>query len=108
MPRRIGLIHPQGSHFCGCPETPNCIAQANPIGPEFKRQRLEKHLQNERRLNRRIVYMLEAATTPRRVDDFDLLHRIKIKRQRIAGRIDQAFLEQAIADGQPRSSLTST
>ena len=52
-----------------------------------------------RSLNRQIVYLLDASTSPRKVDDSDLLHRIKANRQRIGGRIDMKFLEQAISDG---------
>jgi len=52
-----------------------------------------------RSLNRQIIYLLDAATSPRKVDDSDLLHRIKANRQGIDGRIDHEFLEQAISDG---------
>ncbi len=52
-----------------------------------------------RSLNRQIIYTLNIATAPRKANDSDLLHRIKANRQRIDGRIDQDFLEQAISDG---------
>lgn len=52
-----------------------------------------------RSLNRQIIYLLDAATSPRKVDDSDLLHRIKANRQRTSSGIDQEFLEQAISDG---------
>ncbi len=52
-----------------------------------------------RSLNRQIIFLLDAATSPQRVDDSDLLHRIRANRQRIGGRIDRAFLEQAISEG---------
>ncbi len=52
-----------------------------------------------RSLNRQIIYLLDAATSPRKVDDSDLLHRIKTNRQGIDGRIDQEFLEHAVSDG---------
>ena len=52
-----------------------------------------------RSLNRQIIYLLDAATSPQKVDDSDLLYRIKANRQRIGGRIDQKFLEQAVSEG---------
>jgi len=55
--------------------------------------------ENGRSLNRQIIYLLDAATSPRRVDDADLLERISANRQRIGGRINQDFLQRAISDG---------
>lgn len=52
-----------------------------------------------RSLNRQIIHLLDVATSPRKADDSDLLHRIKANRRRIGGGIDRDFLEQAIADG---------
>jgi len=52
-----------------------------------------------RSLNRQIIYLLDSAVSPRKVDDTDLLRRIQANRKRIEGRIDQEFLEKAISDG---------
>jgi hypothetical protein len=68
--------------------------------PEDLHSRLKSIAERSgRSLNRQIIYMLDSATSPRKVDDADLLHRIKANRRRISGRIDQQFLERAISDG---------
>lgn len=51
-----------------------------------------------RSLNRQIIHLLDVATAPQKVDDTDLLHRIKANRERIRGRIDQEVLDQARID----------
>jgi len=52
-----------------------------------------------RSLNRQIVHLLEAATTPRRVDDTELMHRIRANRTRMQGTVDREFMERAISEG---------
>ncbi len=52
-----------------------------------------------RSLNRQIIYILDSAVSPQKADDSELLHRIQINRQKMNAKIDQDFLEQAIAEG---------
>ena len=54
---------------------------------------------NGRSLNRQIIYLLDAVTAPQKVDDVDLLHRIKTNRQKIGATVDHASLKAAIMDG---------
>lgn len=54
---------------------------------------------NGRSLNRQIIRLLDIATSPKRTDDTDLLHRIQVNRQKSVGSIDQKFLREAIEKG---------
>jgi len=55
--------------------------------------------QSGRSLNRQIIYMLDTASSPRKVDHALLLRRIEANRQKMQGKIDQDFLDQARAEG---------
>ncbi|MCH2155393.1 MAG: hypothetical protein MK080_05280 [Opitutales bacterium] len=54
---------------------------------------------NGRSLNRQIIHLLAAATSPQKTNDADLLHRIRLNRERNRVPISQEFLQNAIKDG---------